>query len=155
VASFGISLRPETDEGVEGWGDGRRPFAWPAALSESFVMVPRKKKPGDNPAQIKGDIARGRTAGKRPGYDPGVSSIETDSEAGGFPLTPEQVRAARETQRIADGSKAIENAGHYADAMQSIVGAPPEQSSAKLLLLVAVVMALMLVALFGALLLLM
>jgi hypothetical protein len=116
-------------------------------------MAARSKQQGDNPAQIKGDIARGLTADKRPGYDPGLSSIETDSEAGGFPLTPEQVRVARETQRSPEPGKMIENAGDYADAMQAIEGAPPEPSSAKLLLLVAVLVALMMGAVSGAMLL--
>ncbi|HEV7251926.1 MAG TPA: hypothetical protein VGN97_02335 [Mesorhizobium sp.] len=83
---------------------------------------------GDNPAQIKGDISKGLTGDKRPGYDPGLSSLETDSETGGFPLTPEQVRIARETQRSGapapDGG--IENGGDYHDAMLPIEGSPRE-----------------------------
>jgi hypothetical protein len=113
-------------------------------------MASRKKNPIDNPAQIKGDIARGLTDSKRRGYDPGLSSIETDSEAGGFPLTPEQVRVARETQRSAHANKGIENAGDYADAMLPLEGAPSEPSSSRPILLVAVLIVLLLAALLGA-----
>ena len=44
-----------------------------------------------NAPQIRGDIQRGLTGDKRPGFDPAMAPLETDSEAGGVPLSPEQV----------------------------------------------------------------
>jgi hypothetical protein len=64
-------------------------------------MSPESPPHGDNPAQIKGDINKGLTGDKRPGFDPAMSPLETDSEAGGVALSPEQVQVARETQRSA------------------------------------------------------
>lgn len=57
--------------------------------------------PNDNPAQVRGDISLGLTGDKRPGFDPALAPLETDSEAGGVPLSAEQVQMARETQRSA------------------------------------------------------
>lgn len=37
-------------------------------------------------AQIRGDIQSGRTGDKRPGFDPALAPLETDSEAGGVGL---------------------------------------------------------------------
>lgn len=54
---------------------------------------------GANPAQIRGDIQRGLTGDKRPGFDPAMAPLETDSEAGGHPLSAEEAQTARATQR--------------------------------------------------------
>jgi len=91
-------------------------------------MASKQARKGDNPAQIKGDISKGLTGDKRAGHDPGLSSLETDSEAGGVPLTPEQVRMARETQSSGapEQGEGIENAGYYHDAMRPTEGAPRE-----------------------------
>jgi hypothetical protein len=51
-----------------------------------------------NAAQVRGDIQRGRTGDKRSGFDPALAPMETDAEAGGTPLTPDQVEIARNTQ---------------------------------------------------------
>ena len=58
---------------------------------------PKDRTP--NPAEIRGDIQRGLTGDKRPGFDPALAPLETDSEAGGVPMSPEQIRTAKETQR--------------------------------------------------------
>ncbi|WP_246103384.1 hypothetical protein [Rhizobium straminoryzae] len=50
-------------------------------------------------AQIRGDIQRGLTGDKRPGFDPAMAPMETDSEAAGLPLSPEATETARNTQR--------------------------------------------------------
>ncbi|MDO1582770.1 hypothetical protein [Rhizobium oryzicola] len=52
-----------------------------------------------NAAQIRGDIQRGLTGDKRPGFDPALAPLETDAEAGGVPMSSEQVETAIETQR--------------------------------------------------------
>lgn len=115
-------------------------------------MAQTKRRKGDNPAQIKGDIARGLTGDKHPGYDPGLSSLETDSETGGFPLTPEMVRLARETQRspTAGLNGGLENGGYYQDAMQRIKGSPSEPGVGGPLLVMAAVGVAMLAVVFGA-----
>jgi hypothetical protein len=50
---------------------------------------------------LKGDIDSGRTGDKNPVFDPGLSPLGTDDEAGGTPPTPERVELARteETKR--------------------------------------------------------
>lgn len=62
-------------------------------------MPSRSHDPTPNPASIRGDIQRGLTGDKRPGFDPAMAPLETDSEAGGSPLTAEEITLARETQR--------------------------------------------------------
>lgn len=52
-----------------------------------------------NSAQIRGDIQRGLTGDKRPGFDPAMVPLETDSEAGGSSFTQDEINIARETQR--------------------------------------------------------
>lgn len=50
----------------------------------------------DNPQQLKTAIDTGRTGDKiDQGYDPSLSPLGTDDEAGGHPNTPAQVRVAR------------------------------------------------------------
>ena len=56
-----------------------------------------------NAAQIRGDIQRGLTGDKRPGFDPATAPLETDSEAGGAPLSSEQTEMAlRQEKRQGD-----------------------------------------------------
>lgn len=50
-----------------------------------------------NPAEVRGDIQRGRTGDKRPGFDPAAAPLETDSEAGASALSPEQIAMSRES----------------------------------------------------------
>jgi len=50
-----------------------------------------KSRPSANPAQVRGDIERGSTGDKLPGFDPAAAPLETDAEAGGEPLSPDQV----------------------------------------------------------------
>lgn len=66
-------------------------------------MPSRTHDPRPNAAQIRGDIQRGLTGDKRPGFDPAMAPLETDSEAGGVPLSPEQIATATATQRGQDG----------------------------------------------------
>jgi hypothetical protein len=51
-----------------------------------------------NAAQVRGDIQAGLTGEKQPGFDPAMAPLETDAEAGGFPLSPAQIREARHGQ---------------------------------------------------------
>ena len=46
-------------------------------------------------ANIRGDIQRGRSGDKKPGFDPAAAPMETDGEAGGTPLDEESVRLDR------------------------------------------------------------
>jgi len=50
-------------------------------------------------AQVRGDIQSGITGDKRPGFDPALAPLETDSEAGGSGLDPAQADLARASQR--------------------------------------------------------
>ncbi|HEX2148031.1 MAG TPA: hypothetical protein VHG11_10325 [Pseudorhizobium sp.] len=61
-------------------------------------MPSRSHDPAPNPAQIRGDIQRGLTGDKRPGFDPAMAPLETDAEAGGVPLSSEQIETATATQ---------------------------------------------------------
>ncbi|WP_262297928.1 hypothetical protein [Microvirga sesbaniae] len=56
---------------------------------------------GSTTAQLKGDINSGRTGDKNAVFDPGLSSLGTDDEAGGTPPTPEQVDRARHQESSA------------------------------------------------------
>ena len=49
----------------------------------------------DTVAQLKADIDAGRTGDKVASGDHGLSPLGTDDEAGGDPLTPEQISLAR------------------------------------------------------------
>jgi len=51
--------------------------------------------PRPNMAMLKGDIDSGRTGDKVPVFDPGMAMLGTCEEAGGAPLTPEQIQLAR------------------------------------------------------------
>lgn len=63
--------------------------------------MPQDRK---NAANIRGDIQKGLTGDKKPGFDPAAAPLETDSEAGGAPLGPEHVRVARQEQHPRDQS---------------------------------------------------
>ncbi|WP_426240321.1 hypothetical protein [Pararhizobium sp. DWP1-1-3] len=54
-------------------------------------MVNRQSPTG---AQVRGQIQSGETGDIRPGFDPAAAPMETDSEAGGQAITPEQARIA-------------------------------------------------------------
>jgi hypothetical protein len=51
--------------------------------------------PAPNAAMLKADIDTGRTGDKNEVFDPGLSPLGTDDEAGGAPVTPAQVKRAR------------------------------------------------------------
>lgn len=52
-----------------------------------------------NGAQVRGDIQAGDTGDKRPGFDPALAPLETDSEAGGVGLEGASAELARTSQR--------------------------------------------------------
>lgn len=54
---------------------------------------------GANAAELKADINAGRTGDKVDVFDPGLSMLGTDDEAGGYPMTPEDIALAREQER--------------------------------------------------------
>jgi len=49
-------------------------------------------------ANIRGDIQQGATGDKQPMFDPAAAPLETDAEAGGAPMTDEQLRVTRANQ---------------------------------------------------------
>ena len=55
-------------------------------------------------ASIRGDIQTGLSGDKKPGFDPAAAPMETDGEAGGVPLSAEQVQIARDSQFHPDHS---------------------------------------------------
>lgn len=52
-------------------------------------MPSRSHDPAPNPAQIRGDLQRGLSADGRPGLDPAIAPLETESGAADAPLTPD------------------------------------------------------------------
>ncbi|WEX77498.1 hypothetical protein PYH37_002299 [Sinorhizobium numidicum] len=69
----------------------------------------------NNPAQVRGDIQRGLTGDKKRGFDPAAAPLETDSEAGGAPLTAEEAQIDRAEQlRNRPADRSLE----YGDAMR-------------------------------------
>jgi hypothetical protein len=80
---------------------------------------------GSTTAQLKGDINSGRTGDKNEVFDPGLSPLGTDEEAGGTPLKPEQVDLARRqesTDRWQNGGKDSYAHGHSRKALYGFVG---------------------------------
>ena len=73
----------------------------PHGSAQPFDPPTSSDDPRPNVAMLKGDIDSGRTGDKNPVFDPGLSPLGTDDEAGGTPPTPEQVKLARteETKR--------------------------------------------------------
>ncbi|WP_445502158.1 hypothetical protein [Microvirga sp. G4-2] len=62
---------------------------------------------GSTSAQLKGDINSGRTGDKNEVFDPGLSPLGTDDEAGGVSPSPDQVDLARHqegTERWKNGA---------------------------------------------------
>ena len=68
--------------------------------------------PNPNVTMLKADIDAGRTGDKEAVFDPGLSMLGTDDEAGGNPNTAEQVAMARK----AETSQAPANAASYDNA---------------------------------------
>lgn len=94
----------------------------------------------NNPAQIRGDISRKQT-GKRPGMDPAAAPLETDSEAGGNPLSEEEVATARASQRDGAPSAATQSPAElsYGTAMRPTDPAPRAAASrSRLVILLAI-----------------
>ncbi|OWV73195.1 hypothetical protein ATY77_09425 [Rhizobium sp. R634] len=58
------------------------------------------KKRDKAAAQIRGGIQSGETGDIRPGFDPAAAPLETDAEAAGQPITPDQVEMALHAQNI-------------------------------------------------------
>ena len=73
----------------------------PHGSAQPFDPPTSPNDPRPNVAMLKGDIDSERTGDKNPVFDPGLSPLGTDDEAGGTPPTPEQVKLARteETKR--------------------------------------------------------
>ncbi|MDK1490797.1 hypothetical protein QN219_12065 [Sinorhizobium sp. 7-81] len=95
------------------------------------------KLPESNPAQVRGDIQRGRTGDKKRGFDPSAAPLETDDEAAGTPLTTEATGTARAGQR-SDGQADASN--EYGDAMRPLSTAEPRRSPKyRLVLLMAAI----------------
>lgn len=53
---------------------------------------------------MRGDIQRGDAGDKKPGFDPAAAPLETDAEAGGATLGPDQIRQERNIQHNPDPS---------------------------------------------------
>ncbi|HYF22351.1 MAG TPA: hypothetical protein VD929_03035 [Caulobacteraceae bacterium] len=56
-------------------------------------------RPGANAAELKADINSGRSADKVDVFDPAMSPLGTDDEAGGAPMRPQDIALAREQER--------------------------------------------------------
>ena len=64
---------------------------------------------GRNVAQLKDDIDSGRTGDKVGGFDPGAAPLGTDEEAGGAPLSPEEIALASRQERGTGSNSAKKN----------------------------------------------
>lgn len=58
-----------------------------------------RREPNPTAAQVRGDIDKGLTGDKAPGFDPAAAPMETDAEAGGAPPSPDEVAQARAAER--------------------------------------------------------
>ncbi len=101
------------------------------------------KKPRNNPAQIKGDINKGLSGDKRPGFDPAAAPLETDAEAAGTPLSLQQIEVARETQRR---ERRPRKSGTFGSAMRRFHGSNGRDSTGAVWLAIIVVVVLIALA---------
>ena len=71
--------------------------------------------PRPNAAMLKADIESGCTGDKVPVFDPGMAMLGTCEEAGGAPLTLEQIKLARleESKRRWDQAPDTSSAAHH------------------------------------------
>jgi hypothetical protein len=76
---------------------------------------PRRAPKPVNPAQIRGAIQGGQKGDKLAGFDPAMAPLETDSEAGGAPLSEGQPEQHRMGQ-------ADRNSTSHGDAMRQFPG---------------------------------
>lgn len=70
----------------------------PHKSAEPVETPPPVSDPNPNMAMLKGDIDSGRTGDKVEVFDPGMAMLGTCEEAAGTPLTPEQIKFAREQE---------------------------------------------------------
>ena len=89
-------------------------------MAKDFEVPPtRTIEPMDSPpdstrptsAQLKGDIDSGRTGDKNEVFDPGLSPLGTDDEAGGHPPSHFQVALARRYESIGRWMKGARKTG--------------------------------------------
>jgi len=66
----------------------------PHKSAQPMAPPPDAERP--NAAMLKGDIDSGRTGDKVEVFDPGMAMIGACEEAAGTPLTPEQIKIARD-----------------------------------------------------------
>ncbi|TPP09479.1 hypothetical protein [Rhizobium glycinendophyticum] len=100
-------------------------------------MVSEPSSSDPNPAQVRGDIQAGLTGEKQPGFDPAMAPLETDAEAGGFPLSPDQITTAVEGQRA---GKRQEISGDDGSAMRPLFSGNQRRSGKGLWLIALLVL---------------
>ena len=66
----------------------------PHKSAQPIAPPPDSDRP--NAAMLKGDVDSGRTGDKVEVFDPGMAMLGTCEEAAGTPLTPEQIKTARD-----------------------------------------------------------
>ena len=66
----------------------------PHKSAEPIAPPPDSERP--TAAMLKGDVDSGRTGDKVEVFDPGMAMLGTCEEAAGTPLTPEQIKIARD-----------------------------------------------------------
>lgn len=69
----------------------------------------------ESAAELHGDIQKGRTGDKRPGFDPAAAPLGTDAEAAGSPPTGGEVARAREHE---DAGEEVSHDGTFASGMR-------------------------------------
>lgn len=102
-------------------------------------------------AMARGDIQKGRTGDKKPGFDPATAPLETDAEAGNTDASAAAMpESATLPQRGAQaGAGAIASGDAHADAMRPFhPGDPPKNSKAGLIVTMVVVVVLATVAIY-------
>lgn len=67
-------------------------------MPEPTPPTPPKRRRGATVAQLKADIASGRTGDKVAHSDPGAAPLGTDDEAAGRPAHPEVIQMMREAE---------------------------------------------------------
>jgi hypothetical protein len=99
------------------------------------MTAQRQNLAADSPAAVRGDIQTGKTGDKVAGFDPAAAPLETDAEAGGTPISSEEMALARAAPAPSRGSPNL-NATSHASAMREFHQPDPRRERAVALAIV-------------------
>jgi|SRR5690606_10094276 len=111
-------------------------------------MSDNKRQPGQakrQSAEVRGNIQKGYTGDKIPGFDPAAAPLETDAEAAG---TSEPLPGKEALNRGPSIGNADANASSHGNAMRPFDGERQARGSRTWLLIAALIIVLIVIAIF-------